>query len=105
MAELNENAFISGVLRGVEIAVRGGLITRADVQNSIGEVFERSFAMVEEWLPGMSDAEASEARQVLMGELIGVTIAARVAEGDVEGLSGEELQRDFVSINGKIDHF
>jgi hypothetical protein len=103
MAEVNGAAFTSGIHRGIELAVAGGLVSEEEVSDPRPAIeqanHEGRFVITE------TDDDMPPWRQVIVGELLGTACAARHAAGTESELDVQAVRDALSAIWGVIDRW
>ena len=108
MAVVKKRAVTSGVLHGIEIAVDGGLITPAEVLGedpSISDVIRRAREITDELVREAREGGMPRWRQVIIGEIVGMAVAARTMEGSMDDLMLQDLGESIVTLWRVIDRW
>jgi len=108
MAEVDEKAVLSGVLRGVELAVAGDLSSLDEVlseEHTIDELIADALAVARRVVEDAPPGQMQHFRQVIAGEVAGMTVAARTWEGDRSDLTDSDVKEILVIMFGKIDRW
>jgi hypothetical protein len=93
-----------GVVRGVELALEGDLSSTEEVRaNPISEIVEDARVRAIRLVTAEAEEDMSHWRQVVIGEIVGVSVAARTFAGRLDELTDEALREAFVIIFGPID--
>lgn len=90
VAEVNRELLLSGILRGVEVAVAGGLLSEGEGLHT--EAFlPQAQELATKLVAQEPDGEMPPWRQMIVGEMVGTTVAARTMEGTMLELSIERF--------------
>ena len=108
MADVNERAVTSGVLHGIEVAVGGELITPGEVLDEslpISDVIRRARTITDKLVRELSEGEVPRWSQVMIGEIVGMAVAARTHEGNMDDLVLPDLKNGIVIVLRQIDRW
>jgi hypothetical protein len=108
MAEINEEAVISGILGGLEVAVGGGLLSSGEVLDDprfLGSVTQQALTLVTEIMEPADQNQYPIWRQVIAGEITGMAVGANTVQGTSGELEAASLREILVAIFRKIDKY